>query len=1175
MPLDDLDRKLLQAVAKGSLVPATKLGEMSQRAEAEGRPLSRILVEEFGPDPTPVLGLLRNLHAGFAAHDEDALDRHEDRLIARLALKVKLLDEAAARAAVTEQESRRAAGAHARLGEILVEQGRIDPATAERLYRQFENAAVVCHDCFAPNQRNRIAAGATLECPRCGAQTVVPPPAEKPGWTQAAPGDGGLANTLATVRFDPIDVVKPPPQPELEPTSDVVYAQAGSVLKEAERGDDQEPVQTPSSRTKRIAPQKRRRPKLEPEDRRKSRIRAVLAIVGVVGILAGVIVAWRLMSPSEGQFRFQRFKELVKVANENRAGGSIEEAARYYDLALEQFKDVTPPPDAVSLVSDVKNIDQVCADFSARTAKMNNDGDATPLCEMAKTCKDHAVLSEMVKRLVASKDSEAVAGLVTLSDSEDDEIARSACQAALVKSGPRAVPLIEKILDKEGSPLQQSAVISLLKITDKSVIPVMTKALDRFPKQDGLWLNAAQLLSTIKDPAAIPLLKKLAHDERAQVSEAAIFGLTKIAPQEATAELVAGLDGSDTVQASSLAALRKLGEKAVAPLSAALAKGQATAALPLIEIASRDAIGAIVDTLPKLPWDKRGSVLEALCSGTAPTGWLSATVGKIVNEAREALLKKDAKLTRTVLAQVVTAAKAFGFPDAANELKFELRFIELADRSPQVIEDRNLETIEADDSSSEPRLELRNFTEARLVLYARGPERVELHAVSNTESGRVIAPGKYDVWIARVADDGREVDPAHGSLSLEPGKVTSIQYGTRPDAEEEARSVARGKRSAEEAQAGPDESEGDKLKRIFDRGFRLEQLEEEARKTLAQRLKDESPWSSGAETVEKTSHYKVMTDTGADRAKKVGAELEKAFDAYAKILSAPADVGSAGFVVRFFKQKSDYDKWRNRTSHFAILMDAISKDRKISDRMRQLAQRGRAADSQLADQLVQVADALDKGQGIEEVEIDLEELDDELNRSEKAKDPRLLLRAMARAFQAVQGTVILAAASGRSPHGIILGHYNHVSHELCLFEVEGWERTLRHEAFHQFLFAHAAKAPSWIHEGMATYFEALDKKGKNEERIAELRRENESSALLDNLKLASLLNTERLDSLDYAISWSFIYYLIEKEPDVLGRILARAREGKASTFGVVSAFDDMLRTESEWQKSTRKLVLGN
>jgi hypothetical protein len=260
---------------------------------------------------------------------------------------------------------------------------------------------------------------------------------------------------------------------------------------------------------------------------------------------------------------------------------------------------------------------------------------------------------------------------------------------------------------------------------------------------------------------------------------------------------------------------------------------------------------------------------------------------------------------------------------------------------------------------------------------------------------------------------------------------------------------------------------------------------------------------------------------------------------------------------------------------FAILMDAISKDRKISDRMRTLAGRGRAADSAVADQLVQVADALDKGQGIEETAIDLEELDDELNRSEKAKDPRLLVRSMARVFQAVQGTVILAAASGRSPHGIILGHYNPVSHELCLFEVEGWERTLRHEAFHQFLFAHAAKAPSWIHEGMATYFEALDKKGKNEERIAELRRENEASSLLDNLKLGSLLNTERLDSLDYAISWSFIYYLIEKEPEVLGRILARASEGKASTFGVVSSFDDMVKTEAEWQKSTRKLVLGN
>ena len=189
-------------------------------------------------------------------------------------------------------------------------------------------------------------------------------------------------------------------------------------------------------------------------------------------------------------------------------------------------------------------------------------------------------------------------------------------------------------------------------------------------------------------------------------------------------------------------------------------------------------------------------------------------------------------------------------------------------------------------------------------------------------------------------------------------------------------------------------------------------------------------------------------------------------------------------------------------------------------------------------------------------------------------DPRVLARSMQRALVVVRGAALVAAASGHSPHGTILGHYNPASRELCLFDVEGWERTLRHEAFHQFLFAHAAKAPSWLHEVLASYFEALDKQGKNAERIEELRRAHESQSVLESLKLSSLLQTERLSSLDYAISWSFIDYLVEKEPQALGKILARAREGKASTFGIVSAFDDMQKTEEGWQKMTRKIVLG-
>src|SRR5581483_3387565 len=140
MALDDLDRKLAQAAAKANLFPAKRLGELSQRADTEQKTLALVIIEQLPLTRDSLLALLRSLHAGFPAHDEDALDRHEDRLIARLALRVNALDDATARAAVAEQDARRARGEPARLGEILVEQGKMDSPTAERLYRQFENA---------------------------------------------------------------------------------------------------------------------------------------------------------------------------------------------------------------------------------------------------------------------------------------------------------------------------------------------------------------------------------------------------------------------------------------------------------------------------------------------------------------------------------------------------------------------------------------------------------------------------------------------------------------------------------------------------------------------------------------------------------------------------------------------------------------------------------------------------------------------------------------------------------------------------------------------------------------------------------------------------------------------------------------------------------------------------
>src|SRR5262249_12009734 len=154
-------------------------------------------------------------------------------------------------------------------------------------------------------------------------------------------------------------------------------------------------------------------------------------------------------------------------------------------------------------------------------------------------------------------------------------------------------------------------------------------------------------------------------------------------------------------------------------------RGQATAALPLVGIATPRAIAAIAKGLPGLAWPGRAQVLDAVLQrGTIAPGALRSVVEKMIDEAREAVTKRDPALGHTELARVVDAARAFGFPGAADDLRFELAFQSFTLRSPLPL-GKALEVVE-DPKGGEPTIELANFTEVFLVLYAKGSERVVL-----------------------------------------------------------------------------------------------------------------------------------------------------------------------------------------------------------------------------------------------------------------------------------------------------------------------------------------------------------------------------------------------------------------------------------------------------------------
>jgi hypothetical protein len=340
---------------------------------------------------------------------------------------------------------------------------------------------------------------------------------------------------------------------------------------------------------------------------------------------------------------------------------------------------------------------------------------------------------------------------------------------------------------------------------------------------------------------------------------------------------------------------------------------------------------------------------------------------------------------------------------------------------------------------------------------------------------------------------------------------------------------------------------------------------------------NESPWPRGRSRELQTEHYTVTTDGGDAVLKDVAQAVEAAYATYAKQLSSPG--ASMRFVVRFFTSEADCASWRRSTSLAARVAKRQVTDWQLVERAKQQGQRCRSVDAQLGDALGLVGDALAVPDLLDDVSPEeLCDFDLALANLEVEQEPRALLRLLGRALTVVKSADLLdglASYQGRSARGRILGYHDRNRRELCFFQHENWRATLRHEAFHQFLCAWAPKAPTWVHEGFACYFEALEKGGVNKERLDNLRALDAQGILpIESLNLRALLTSEQLSAQEYAVAWSFVMYLNEKEPALLGKILLACKEALSPQLGIVSAFDDIDRTEASWRQFVRKLVGG-
>lgn len=173
------------------------------------------------------------------------------------------------------------------------------------------------------------------------------------------------------------------------------------------------------------------------------------------------------------------------------------------------------------------------------------------------------------------------------------------------------------------------------------------------------------------------------------------------------------------------------------------------------------------------------------------------------------------------------------------------------------------------------------------------------------------------------------------------------------------------------------------------------------------------------------------------------------------------------------------------------------------------------------------------------------------------------------------------------------GHYDPVVRQLFLFKYPKPEDTqivLFHEGFHQFLHPYLPRAPQWFNEGLGDYFGAAHhvmqpvegmKILPNTWRLGEIKGGIGAGKVKPLKELLNMSQAELYDkssvSMNYAQSWSFIYFLCEYQDrryfPLLGKYFNALRGGKSQDEAYKSAFgdQDMDRIDQEWRAYIQKL----
>jgi hypothetical protein len=1230
---DELDRRLVAALTRDGLLDEARIAAATMRAREAKTPLGYALVAEAGASAGAVRALMRSLNAGFDGKDEGALARHRDRVIARVALRLGEVEKGAWKAAIKLEGERRTQGARVGLGTLLVASGALAEAKAANIEKAFEKRFLVCADCFARSARKpKVGQALGKECPQCGAELA---PGARVSWLRAeekaaapvkAASDAPASESTTASKEEPTTASKEEPTTasKEEPTTASKEEPATASKEESTAASKEEPttaskeepttaskeepttaskeesttaskeesttaskeesttaskeesttaskeeaatdskeesatapkaepaVEAPAATAPPSEPPRRLKPRTTPvavptsTPRTSPRLEVVL-LAALAG--AGLVLAVQAGLRTEASAHWDAFRGSLADARKEKSTGRIAEAGTRYAALLASVEGTLP--------HEAKDFDLLVAARAERSACDRFAAcarEATParFAALARTCQDEDVLLATCDAVSGATDPLV---LVVLATREETAVAHRALVVASKLPPPVAAPVLVAAIEGGDEALARDAGTAALALDDVGAAAAVDRLLARFPRDEAFAKKASAETARWKDRAAVPALRRLARAEWPPVAESAIVALTALKSRDAIPELVLGLDGSAPVQTLAITALVSMGDDAVPAIGTALTKGQAAAARALLKIGTPGALDVIAGALPKLGWPERQLVLDAVLHERPPPQALSEAVEKLLDDVVTTHKKQDGTLSAAALALFARAAQAYEVTDAADYIASEVFFAAnatgAAKLDPAAFGSHILRRTGG-------RLELRNYTDQAGMLYARGPTPVAVAVPAGETGGAFVEAGHYLVGIAYVVD-GKEAYPTIGEIDVPAGKARYVQYGEPPaDAEPDE----------SQAPTANDEERRAKLKRALGRAFRRDQLIEEKRKALADMAT--GPFAKDKVTNVTTKHYAIGTDATGAIVSELATEIEAAYVEYTKYV--PATVEET-FVVRFFATQEGFDGWREQTTLISSVIKALVEERDLVKRTRAVAVKARAVDAGLAAKLVGLAAGLEtiSGRG----ELGLEEVDafdDQLSYVEGMKD--MTAKALALILAKVKAERIIADATGASEHGILLGYFNHETKELCIWESNVWLDTVRHEAFHQFLDARAKGAPVWLHEGLATYFEVYPKSGRNQSRIDELRRAAQTkTGYLDKLSLDEMFAAQRFDSLDYAVAWSFIYYLVDKDPGALGKILTKARDQQCTPSGVASVFSDYEETQKAWKLYMKALV---